>query len=144
MGDPLISIPAVTTAVGVLVAAWQLFRAHRQAVTAFEDSLAREYRELAAELPIEAFLGRNLTDQQYRQSSDKFYHYFDLSNEQVFLYQRKRVRASTWTFWKDGIGSNLRRPAFKRAWREVCERCSDFSELRELFPPERVSEDHAT
>ncbi len=135
MADPLLAVPVITTAIGVLGGAWQLLRTHQQNVTAFEDSLAREYRELAASLPIKAFLGENLTEQEHEENLDRFYHYFDLSNEQAFLHERRRVRASTWKFWKDGIASNFKRPAFRRAWNEVCRRSSDFSELRALFPP---------
>ena len=86
----------IVTAVGVVVAAWQLWLAHRQCVTNFEDSLAREYRELAATLPTKALLGEQLTEQEYREHFDEFYRYFDLSNEQAFLHQCGRVRRSTW------------------------------------------------
>lgn len=142
MADSLIAVPGITIAVGVLLAAWQLLRTHRQSVTAFEDSLAREYRELAATLPVKAFLDGDLSEQEYKENLDKFHHYFNLSNEQAFLYEQKRVRASTWKFWKDGIASNLKRPAFKRAWNEVCRRASsDFVELRTLFPPDTVPEE---
>jgi hypothetical protein len=138
MVDLSVTIPGIATAIGVLLAAWQLFRTHRQSVNVFEDSLAREYRELAAKIPTEALLEGNLTEQDYKTNFDKLYHYFDLSNEQAFLHKQGRVRASTWEFWKDGIASNLKRPAFKRAWNEICGRCSDFAELRELFPPDTM------
>ena len=138
MTDLSITIPSITTAVGVLLAAGQLLRTHRQSVTAFEDSLAREYRELVANIPAKAFLEGNLTEQEYEANFDKFFRYFDLCNEQVFLHEQGRIRASTWKFWKDGIASNLERPAFKRAWNDVCGRCSDFAELRAHFPPDTV------
>jgi len=143
MADLSITIPGITTAVSVLLVAWQLLRTHQQSVTVFEDSLAREYRELTAKIPTKAFLEGNLTEQEYEANFDKFYRYFDLSNEQAFLHKKRRVRASTWIFWKDGIASNLKRPAFKRAWNEVCKRSSDFAELRALFPPDTVPDgDH--
>lgn len=137
MTDTLSSVSNLATATGVLVAAWQLWLAHRQSLTTFEDSLAREYRELAARLPTKALLGEELTEQEYREHFDEFYHYFDLSNEQAFLHDTGRIRPSTWQFWRDGIASNLKRPAFKRAWNEVCSRANgDFSELRAYFPPD--------
>ncbi|HUD49612.1 MAG TPA: hypothetical protein VMR33_22485 [Candidatus Baltobacteraceae bacterium] len=143
MADPSITIPGITTTVSVLLVAWQLLRTHRQSVTVFEDSLAREYRELTAKIPTKAFLEGNLTEQEYEANFDKFYRYFDLSNEQAFLHEKRRVRGSTWKFWKDGIASNLKRPAFKRAWNEVCEKSSDFAELRAHFPPATVPDgDH--
>ena len=37
----LSSLGSVATGVGVVVAAWQLFLAHKQSVTNFEDSFAK-------------------------------------------------------------------------------------------------------
>lgn len=137
MNDILTLLSSIATAIGVLVAAWQLWLAHRQSVTAFEDSFAREYRELAATLPTKALLGESLTDEEHAAHFDEFYHYFDLSNEQVFLHLKKRITPGTWKFWRDGMASNLRRPAFKRAWSEIAARASsDFAELRLFFPPD--------
>lgn len=132
----LSAIASIATAFGVVVAAWQLWLAHRQSVTVFEDSLAREYRELAGRIPTKAFLGEALSEAEHGEHFDEFYHYLDLCNEQVFLHQRGRITAHTWTYWRDGIASNLRRPAFKRAWREIAAQSNaDFSELRGEFPP---------
>ena len=124
------------TAAAVIVAAWQLVLTHRQSVTNFEDTFAREYRELAAKLPTKALLGEPLTEEEYVKHFDEMYHYFDLCNEQVFLRNLGRISEKTWNFWKDGIASNLKRPAFERAWAEIAARANnDFSELRTLFPP---------
>lgn len=49
----------------VLVAAWQLRRNTQQATTDFEDDLAREYRELARGIPVDAHLGGKLTDDEF-------------------------------------------------------------------------------
>ena len=110
----------IATSIGVAVAAWQLWLAHKQAVTAFEDSLAREYRKLAAELPAKVFLDDcKLSDEEYHKVFDKLYQYFDFSNEQVFLRQIGRIRKSTWIFWRDGIRSkppSRITPWLKRIW----------------------------
>jgi hypothetical protein len=136
MTEILTAVANVATALGVFLAVWQLYQAHRQNVTSFEDSFAREYRELAATLPTKALLGEELTEDEHKEHLDEFYHYFDLCNEQAFLHQCERISDRTWEFWHDGIASNLKRPAFSRAWSEVCKRAkSDFSELRTLFPP---------
>ena len=45
---------------GVFFAACQLKLSKRQMVTDFEDVLDREFREIAAELPVEAFLSEKL------------------------------------------------------------------------------------
>ena len=137
MTDTFSAVSNTATAVGVLVAAWQLWLAHRQSITTFEDSFAREYRMLAARLPTKALLAEPLTEEEHQKHFDEFYHYFDLCNEQAFLHQCRRIRHSTWVYWRDGMASNFKRPAFQRAWSEVCLRAnSDFSELRALFPPE--------
>jgi len=136
MNDILTLISSFATAIGVLVAAFQLWAAHRQSVTTFEDSFAREYRDLAATLPTKALLGEALTEEEHAEYFDEFYHYFDLCNEQIFLYLAGRISPETWKFWHDGMAAHLRRKAFIRAWSEIAERAgSDFNELRQFFPP---------
>ena len=135
----LSAVANVATALAALAAAWQLYLVHKQSITNFEDSFAKEYRELAAELPTKAMLGEPLTEDEHREHFDKMYHYLDLCNEQAFLHKAKRISESTWNFWRDGIASNLKRPAFERAWGEIASRANgDFSELRALFPPKPI------
>src|SRR5438876_7925640 len=127
------AIASVATAVGVFLACWQIWLTKLQARTVFEDSLAREYRDLAQRLPIGALLGETLSEAEQRNALDDFFHYIDLSNEQVFLRMKKRVSRDTWLNWRDGIRSNLSRPAFHAAWEEVRARSQgSFSELRRL------------
>jgi hypothetical protein len=133
------ALAGVVSACGVLLAFWQLKLMKRQVesqleqgVTEFEDGLAREYRELAGRLPTKAILGEQLTDEEYAKALDEFIHYIDLSNEQVFLRQCKRVSLLTWLNWRDGIQSNLQRPAFAKAWGEIKVRSGNFAELRRL------------
>ncbi|MGH8546858.1 MAG: hypothetical protein ACREX3_25245 [Gammaproteobacteria bacterium] len=95
--------------------------------------MAKEYRKLAQKIPINALLGEDLSEQEYRESLEEFYHYIDLSNEQVFLRQEKRVSEATWNNWRDGIKSNLSKPAFRKAWEEIKSRApGSFTELRQL------------
>jgi hypothetical protein len=120
-------------AISVLLAWRQIRLAKQQATTAFEDSMAKEYRELAAKIPTEALLGEDLNPEDFKKSFDEFYHYIDLSNEEVFLRQRNRITEKTWKYWLDGIKSNLSKPAFKRAWEEIKEKADgSFMELRRL------------
>lgn len=126
-------IASVATAVGVFLAFRQLRLTKQQAVTSFEDTIAGEYRELTTRIPTKALLGKQLSDAEHEEALDEFYHYIDLSNEQTFLRQRGRVSLETWGFWRDGIKSNLCRPAFKRTWDEISQQADgDFSELRRL------------
>ncbi len=136
MLEILSALASIATAAAVVVAAWQLVLAHRQSVTTFEDTFAKEYRDLAAKLPTKALLGEPLTEDEYAKHFDEMYHYFDLCNEQAFLQSVGRISEKTWRFWRDGMASNMRRPAFERAWAEIAARANnDFSELRALFPP---------
>jgi hypothetical protein len=126
----------LATAVGVVVAAIALWLSKRQGQTAFEDSFAREYRELSQKLPTKALLGEALTNVEHARAMDEFYHYFDLCNTQVFHFQQGRISQETWTYWCDGICANLRRPAFRRAWCEIASKApNDFKELRSVCPP---------
>ncbi|MFC1839812.1 hypothetical protein ACFL1N_09540 [Thermodesulfobacteriota bacterium] len=118
---------------GVLFAGWQLWQTKRQAVTSFEDQVAKEYRELIREIPVSALLGKEVSEEKYNEVREYIYNYIDLSNEQVFLRQVGRVTKSTWEYWQDGIKSNLSRPIFNRVWVEVKESVQEsFQELRSL------------
>ena len=127
------TIASVATAVAVFFAWWQIRLAKRQAITQFEDGLGREYREIAQRIPVKALLGEEIEEKLYEKALDDFYHYIDLTNEQVFLRQNNRITLKTWENWCEGIKSNLSRPAFKKAWTEIKSRATDsFNELRRL------------
>jgi hypothetical protein len=133
--DVIQASAAVATAAGVLIAGWQLRLAKQQAVTAFEDQLSSQYREIARRLPVQALLGEPLDASAQVSALPDFYHYFDLSNEQAFLHRRRRVRDQTWAEWSEGIEQNLERPAFARAWAEVTLRApNSFNDLRAELP----------
>jgi hypothetical protein len=128
-------IGGVFTAIAAIVAAWQLRHMQKQSTTSFEDSLVREYRELASSLPLPALLGEPISDVLHGEKLDEFYRYFDLCNSQVFLRDQGRISDETWAFWEEGIRSNMKRPAFARAWTEIAARANgDFAELRRVCP----------
>lgn len=134
--EVLSALSNVATAIGVGVAAWQLFTTRQQAATTFEDSLTNQYRTLIERIPVEALFGEKLHHQAQAELLPHLYRYFDLCNEQVFLYKKGRISAQTWENWKDGITGNLARPAFAAAWAQVAARAtSDFDHLRALCPP---------
>lgn len=120
------------SALGLILTFYQVRLVKRLAITQFEDTLGREYRELAARLPTKALLGECLTDDEHKQALDEFIHYVDLCNEQVFLRRCGRISASTWENWRDGIQTNLVLPAFARAWSEIKDRSANFQGLRRL------------
>lgn len=108
-----------------------------QARTAFEDSLAREYREIIHTLPVDAMLGEELSEGAHSAALPTFYKYFDLCNEQAYLQKRDRIRKKTWAEWLEGIHENLSQPAFARAWTEIARRAPNtFDELREIVQPQ--------
>lgn len=114
----------------------QIRCASKQIRTSFEDALTKEYRELCHSIPTKALLGEELSDEELAHSFDEMYRYFDLCNHQAFLAKSKRIAPETWEFWKDGITSNMKRPAFEKAWSEIAARSGeDFSELRAIVPP---------
>lgn len=139
----LSALSSIATAIGVAVAAYQLLIARRQATTTFEDVLSNQYRQAIAQIPVEALFGEPLKKDAQIGLLPHFYRYFDLCNEQAFLFSLGRVSRKTWKNWEEGIRGNMARPAFKAAWNEVSFRAiGDFDALRRLCPPEETS-DHA-
>lgn len=135
--EVLSALSSIATAVGVAVAAYQLFVTRRQATTTFEDTLNTQYRQAIERLPIEALFGDKLKDQDQAELLPHFYRYFDLCNEQAFLFGLGRVSDKTWHNWEEGIKGNMARPAFASAWSEVARRANgDFDSLRQLCPPQ--------
>ncbi len=132
--DWLNLLAPLATAIGVCVAASQLWVTKRQAVTTFEDSLAHEYRQITGRLPTEALLGEILSPDLQKAHFHEFYRYFDLTNSQIFLRQCGRINKKTWKFWVEGIQTNLARPAFAANWTNISGRAGgDFAELRRLI-----------
>ncbi len=127
------SLTGIATTTGLFIAYRQFRLATRQSQTTFEDALSREYRQVAHRLPVRALLGDELPESRETLALDEFYWYFDLTNEQVFLRRTSRVTDATWLSWCEGIATNLRKPAFAKAWEEVKARAPDsFRELRRL------------
>lgn len=123
----------IVAAIGVALAYRELKLTQEQAVTQFEDSLAREYREIARRIPVGALLGEHLGHPPPEDLVNEIYNYIDLSNEQVFLRQLGRVREDTWENWREGMKTNLQRPAFREAWDHIKQRSEgSFEELRRL------------
>lgn len=82
LAECLASIASVATAVGVGVAAYQLFVVRQQARTTFEDSLNAQYGVLIERLPLEALFGEQNDREQVADHLPQFYRYFDLCNPQ--------------------------------------------------------------
>jgi hypothetical protein len=130
---------SVATVIAVFFVWQQITLARKQATTTFEDSLSEQYRKIMESIPTDIWLGselKALDDGQRSRCRDAIYRYIDLSNEQAFLHDKKRITDDTWTQWRDGIKYNLRLPAFEEVWIEVKEKCpASFKELRALHNP---------
>ena len=70
-------------------------------------------------IPVDALIGKPVSDDQSDDVRELVYNYLDLSNEQVYLRSKKRVTKDTWKDWCTGIQENLQRPAFQTVWSEV-------------------------
>lgn len=142
-------LTVLAAVVGALIALLSLLINQRHARTGFEDALAREYRDIARTLPISALLGLPGPESGTPEFDDllpAFYRYFDLSNEQAFLAKSKRVRADTWSEWKDGITNNLRKPQFGAAWLYVAEyatKLDEFEAIERIWTEAGLAHRHA-
>jgi len=131
------AIAAVVGVLGLLLVWWQLSLTKKITQLAFEDALEKEYRDLVAQIPTKALLDSDLDADQYRDTFDDFFQYFDLTNTQIILRRRNRIGLETWNSWRLGMKFNFSLPAFDRAWAEVALRTDEqatefFSELRRL------------
>lgn len=126
------AIASVFGAIGVAFAFGQLRISKNIAQLQFEDSLAKEYRDLASRIPTKALLGQKLSESEYKAAFDEFYRYVDLSNEQISLRQRDRISKTVWIYWSQGIKANLSLPSFRQAWLEIQHQCDSFQELRRI------------
>ena len=124
---------ATATTIGIPIGLTQLYLHACQSVTSFEDQLTRQYRQIAANIPFMAFLGKDFSPEKYNDVREQIYNYLDLSNEQVFLRQTGRISAKTWSYWKDGIQANLKRQLFEQVWSDVKKHdAKQFQELQRL------------
>jgi hypothetical protein len=115
----LVRTIAAVIAPGSVVIAMRALRANReQARTAFEDALAREYRDIAGALPPAAFYIKQAAELNDLEIQAMF-RYFDLSNEQLRLIDEGRIRAQTAEVWTAGIEGLLRFDTFAAAWKQL-------------------------
>ena len=111
-------ISLVVTAIGVIIAAWQLWESRKISQTSFEDGLDQQYRNLAMDIPVDALIGSPVKDNKNK-LREIIYNYLDLCNEQAYLWRKKRISKNRWKDWNEGIKDNLRKPAFKEVWDEI-------------------------
>lgn len=110
------SLTGIATTTSLIIAYRQWRLATRNSQVAFEDAMAREYRQVANRLPLKALLGQPLDDAERSLALPQFFWYFDLTNEQAFMRRHGRISDETWVLWREGILATLQRPAFAEAW----------------------------
>lgn len=137
MPEWISALAAVVSMFGIWFVRQQLVMTKDIAQLQFEDALEKEYRDLVSSIPTKALLDSELTEQEYEETFDEFFRYFDLSNRQVELRKEGRIGDATWSNWRLGIKFNMSQPSFKKAWGDVKVRTEDhaaefFSELRKL------------
>jgi len=124
---------SLATMVGVFLAGYQIKKTSDLHRTQFEDSLAKEYRDLIQKIPVKALLGQNLTEKEYTEARPYLFHYINLTNDQIFLRSKGRISLDVWNDWQRGIDYNLNNlPAFKKIWQEIRGESKSFKELRKL------------
>ena len=139
------AISAVVSVFGLLLVWRQLSLTKKITQLAFEDALEKEYRNLVTKIPTKALVDGDLDAEEYRETFDEFFRYFDLTNTQFILRKRNRIGLEAWNNWRLGIKFNFSLPAFNRAWAEVPIRIEDraiefFSELRRLHTDKFVTD----
>lgn len=132
--DTLSLVSSIATAVGVGIAAAQIWIGRIQGISQFEDGFAKEYRDVASKIPTRALLGAELADKEKIDCFDDLFRYYDLCNEQIFLRIHGRINRKTWEFWRDGMKCHFTKPAFKWAWIEIDSAPrAEFNEFRRLI-----------
>lgn len=133
-------LASLATTIGVFFAWYQIKKTSDLHRIQFEDSLAREYRDLVQQIPVKALLNEKLNSQEFEDAKPFLFHYINLTNDQIFLRSKGRIGIDTWKDWQGGIESNMRLPAFKKMWKEVQEKTNSFDELRKLEEKEYSSD----
>ena len=127
------NVASIATAVGVLVAAWQIRESRILASASYEDDYDKQYRELIYTIPVNALLGKELTSENRSQAREGIYNYLDLCNEQTYQRSQKRISKARWGEWSKGMKENLARPLFTEVWLEVkADSKNSFSFLEKL------------
>ncbi|HEX9996575.1 MAG TPA: hypothetical protein VGB45_05475 [Abditibacterium sp.] len=133
----LSAVSSAFSSLAVVMAVIDLKRSQKSERNNFEDALSREYREIMERIPVAALLGRPLDWNQFSETQREeylsiFYRYFDLCNQQSFLFEKGRISPEVWKEWRDGISSNLRKHAFQEAWKQMKEDLEVLEDFRGL------------
>jgi hypothetical protein len=129
------TVASVSTAVGVLLAVYQLRQGSIQRRSTFEGTLVARYQEIQSRIPLAYLIDGHPYDESVRRS---MFDYFELSEEQCYYFSRGQVSSKTWqNEWLPGIRANMEKPAFKEAWSNIAAATANdqFAALRNLCEP---------
>jgi hypothetical protein len=110
------AIATLIIALGLIFSRKQLKLAEKQLKQSFEERFNAEYRSILKDLPYQAFMGTTFEIEKYEEYLPAFFRYFDLSNEECFLNNNKKIEPDTWAEWRSGIIWNFKFEAFRKAW----------------------------
>ena len=100
------TLASVATVVAVVLTWLQLIQVKKQARTTFEDRLNEQYRRIMEDIPADIWLGAKLEalgEEKRALCRDAIYRYIDLSNEEAFLYGKRRITSDTWVEWRKRV-----------------------------------------
>ncbi|MCD9541226.1 hypothetical protein GLP22_08400 [Photobacterium carnosum] len=134
-------ISSIATALGVIVATWQIRESRKLAQATFEDAFNQQYRDLIYAIPVDALLGIELSESESKKIRELIFNYLDLCNEQISHCHYKRIGKKRWKVWADGIQENIHKPIFQDVWVEVKLSASDTFSFLERFEKEGFKSD---
>lgn len=133
--------------IGFILTLHELKQQERVQKTQLENRLNEEYRENWREVDSELLLNpdyhESAVDGQLdltESEANAIYSYVDLTNQQIFLRRRGRIRKSRWKDWEQGIQTLIQHPPINAEWKRIKEKTDtevgrDFDELRRLESP---------
>ena len=114
--EVLTGLGAIATVITACFIAWGIWYSKMQLSQNFEERFNKEYRDLLKDLPIDVLSGHELKENE---NLTPFFRYFDLSNEECYHHDKKKIQKDTWTEWESGIRFNLSLIGFRQAWNQI-------------------------
>lgn len=96
-------LASTATAIGVVVATYQLAQGRRQLREGFERSFVDRFERIIACVDLEILLDGGSIDHDDRSLMRALYDYFQLCEEELYFRAHRRVSRSTWHDWWYGI-----------------------------------------
>ena len=105
---------AAATAVGVLLAVYQLSLTRRDLRGTFEQNFVDRYNAIAANIDLLLLIEAKPVPLADTATARALFDYFDLCEEQLYYSARRKVSRGTWTDWWIGMSSTLENREVRR------------------------------